>query len=166
MDMSKGDKSDPSILPIKKILVAVDRTALSIKAANYGIHLAEVEQAKLLVIMHVVEDVKQGGTIGLRAKYGDVKLVEGFRKAKVDSAEELIRPIEVEAKKKGVNVKSEIVYTQGKSVVKSILEYARNNDIDLIVIGGGDVSKKYLLVGGSVANAVIKKSQCPVIVVR
>jgi len=114
-------------IPIKIIFILIEK----------GIHLAEVEQAKLLVIMHVVEDVKQGGTIGLRAKYGDVKLVEGFRKAKVDSAEELIRPIEGEAKRKGVNVKSEIVYAQGKSVVKSILEYARNNDIDLIVIGGG-----------------------------
>jgi hypothetical protein len=50
--------------------------------------------------MHVVEDIEQGGAIGLRAKYGDVKKIEGFRKAKTVSAEEMIRPIEEEAKKK------------------------------------------------------------------
>jgi hypothetical protein len=35
-----------------------------------------------------------------------------------------------------VNIKSEIVYAEGKSVVKSITEYASKNHIDLIVIGG------------------------------
>jgi hypothetical protein len=65
-----------------------------------------------LTVLHVIEDIKQGGAIGLRAKYGDVKLVEGFKKAKTSSAEEMLRPIEEEAKKKGVNIKSEIVYAE------------------------------------------------------
>jgi nucleotide-binding universal stress UspA family protein len=137
------------------------------KAANYGIHLAEVEKAKDLIVMHVVEDIKQGGAIGLRAKYGDVRMIEGFRKAKMGSAEEMIRAIEVEAKKKGVNIKSEIIYAEGKSVGKSITEYANKNRIDLIIIGGRDISyRTYLIVGGSVAMTVIKKSRCPVIVMR
>lgn len=117
--------------------------------------------------MHVVEDIKQGGAIGLRAKYGDVKMIEGFRKAKVGSAEEMLRTIEEEAKKKGVNIKSEVIYAEGKSVGKSITEYANKNHIDLIIIGGSDISQRtYLIVGGSVAMAVIKKSRCPVIVMR
>jgi nucleotide-binding universal stress UspA family protein len=163
----EGDKAaeDINIPVIERILVPVDRTPLSMKAANYGIHLAELEKAKELIVMHVVEDIKQGGAIGLRAKYGDVKMVEGFRKAKTGSVEEMIKPIEEEAKKRGVNIKSEIVYAEGKSVVKSITEYANKNHIDLIVIGGGDVYKHtFLIVGGSVAMGVIKKSQCPVIV--
>ena len=164
----KGNKApDTSIPIIERILVPVDRTPLSIKAANYGIHLAEVEKAKELIVMHVIEDIRQGGAIGLRAKYGDVKMIEGFRKAKVDSAEEMLRAIEEEAKKKGVNIKSEIIYTEGKSVGKSITEYANKNHIDLIIIGGRDISQRtYLIVGGSVAMAVIKKSRCPVIVMR
>jgi nucleotide-binding universal stress UspA family protein len=165
----KGDKAKEEIFipAIEKILVPVDRTPLSMKAANYGIHLAELEKAKELIVMHVVEDIKQAGAIGLRAKYGDVKMIDGFRKAKVGSAEEMIKPIEEEAKKKGVNIRSEIVYAEGKSIVKSITEYANKNHIDLIVIGGGDVSQRmFLIVGGSVAMGVIKKSQCPVVVVR
>ena len=97
----KGNKApDTSIPIIERILVPVDRTPLSIKAANYGIHLAEVEKAKELIVMHVIEDIKQGGAIGLRAKYGDVKMIEGFRKAKVGSAEEMLRTIEEEAEEK------------------------------------------------------------------
>jgi nucleotide-binding universal stress UspA family protein len=165
----KGDKAKEEIFipAIERILVPVDRTPLSMKAANYGIHLAELEKAKELIVMHVVEDIKQAGAIGLRAKYGDVKMIEGFRKAKVGSAEEMIKPIEEEAKKKGVNIRSEMVFAEGKSIVKSITEYANKNHIDLIVIGGGDVSQRmFLIVGGSVAMGVIKKSQCPVVVVR
>jgi nucleotide-binding universal stress UspA family protein len=164
----KGNKApDTSIPSIERILVPVDRTPLSIKAANYGIHLAEVEKAKELIVMHVIEDIKQGGAIGLRAKYGDVKMIEGFRKAKVGSAEEMLRTIEEEAKKKGVNIKSEVIYAEGKSVGKSITEYANKNRIDLIIIGGRDISHRtYLIVEGSVAMTVIKKSHCPVIIMR
>jgi nucleotide-binding universal stress UspA family protein len=95
-----------------------------------------------------------------------MKLVEGFRKAKRSSAEEMLRPIEEEAKKKGVNMKGEILYAQGKSVVKAITDYANKNDIDIIVIGREDLSRKYLVVGGSISNGVIKNSKCPVIVMR
>lgn len=167
MDVIYKNKVDTSAPSINKILIPIDKTPLSLKAANYGIHLAEVEKAKEVVVMHVVEDVKQGGAIGLRAKYGDVKLVEGFKKAKTSSAQEMLRPIEEEAKKKGVNIKSEIIYAEDKSVVKAITDYADKNHIDVIVVGGGDVSsKKYLVIGGSVANGIVKKSKCPVMVMR
>src|SRR5918996_6378417 len=166
IDNSKN-YNDTSIPSINKILVPIDTTRLSRKAANYGIHLAEIEKAKELIVIHIMEDVKQGGAIGLRARYGDVKLVEGFKKAKTSSAEEMLRPIEEEAKKKGVNIKSEIIYAEDKSVVKAITDYADKNHIDVIVVGGGDVSsKKYLIVGGSVANGIVKNSKCPVMVVR
>jgi nucleotide-binding universal stress UspA family protein len=66
-----------------------------------------------------------------------------------------------------VDIKSEIVYADGKSVVKSIIEYANKNYIDLIVIGGGDVSqRRFLIVGGSIAVGVVKKSKCPVVVMH
>jgi nucleotide-binding universal stress UspA family protein len=52
-------------------------------------------------------------------------------------------------------------------VVKAITDYSDKNHIDIIVVGGGDVSsKKYLVIGGSVANGIVKKSKCPVMVMR
>jgi nucleotide-binding universal stress UspA family protein len=158
--------NDRAFLSINKILVPIDTTSLSRKAASYAIHLAEVENAKELVVLHVVEDIKGGGAIALRAKYGDVKMVEGFRKAKKESAEQVMRPLEEESKKRGVGMKSEIMYSHSRSVVKDIIEYANKNNVDIIVIGGGDLSKKYLIVGGSVAEGVVKNSKCPVLVMR
>src|SRR5918992_879537 len=156
--MSSGiSKTAQSTLSIKRILVPIDNTPLSIKASKYAIHLAEVEKAKELIVMHIVEDVKQGGAIGLRAKYGDVRMVEGFQKAKEQSAQELIQPIEEQAKKAGLNIKTEIIPAQGQSVVRAIVDYTKRNNIDLIVMGGGDVSKIHLVVNRSITNGVIKK---------
>lgn len=151
---------------VKRILVPIDRTSLSIKASTYAIHLAQVEKAKELIMMHVVEDVKQGGAIGLRAKYGDVKLVKGFQRSKERSAQEFIQPIEEQAKKAGLNIKTEIIPAQGQSVVRAIVDYTKRNNIDLIVMGGGDVSKIHLVVNRSITNGVIKKVNCPVVVMR
>ena len=122
-----------------------------------------------LVILIVTDDIKQGGAIGLQAKYGNMKLVEGFKKVKEESARQLIRPIEeAAAKKKGIaNLKSEIIYNdKGKSVIELVTEYAKQNDIDLIVIGSRHQSKFRRLLIGSITYGVISHSSCPVLVVR
>lgn len=66
---------------IKKILVPIDGSDLSFKAASYALHLAKMENAELTAL-NVVEDIKQGGSIGLQAKYGNVSIVDAFRSAK------------------------------------------------------------------------------------
>jgi nucleotide-binding universal stress UspA family protein len=53
---------------IKKILVPVDGSELSFKAAEYAIHPAKADNAQITTL-NVVEDIKQGGAIGLQAKY-------------------------------------------------------------------------------------------------
>jgi nucleotide-binding universal stress UspA family protein len=45
---------------IKKILVPIDGSDLSFKAASYALHLAKMENAELTAL-NVVEDIKQGG---------------------------------------------------------------------------------------------------------
>jgi nucleotide-binding universal stress UspA family protein len=165
--LTRDDSVNVQDIPsIKRILVPIDRTSLSIKASIYAIHLAQVEKAGELIMMHVVEDVKQGGAIGLRAKYGDVKMVKGFQRSKERSAQEFIQPIEEQAKKAGLNMKTEIIPAQGQSVVRAIVDYTKRNNIDLIVMGGGDVSKIHLVVNRSITNGVIKKVNCPVVVMR
>lgn len=148
-----------------KILVPLDGSPVSKKAAKYAIHLARVDNAKL-VLMHVVEDVKQGGAIGLQAKYGNVRLVEGFRRARTKAAEKWIDEIKSQADKAGVKSTSEIVPDDGTSEVGMITSYAKKNGVDLIVMGKKGQSKFRQLLVGSVTNAVLNHATCPVLVVR
>src|SRR5918999_250213 len=154
-----------SSVSIRKILVPVDGSSPSVKALQYAFHLAELQTSDAeLIVMHVLEDVKQGGAIGLQAKYGNVRLVEGFKRARKEAALEWLKQIEEAAKKKGIRLKTEVL--DGDSKVKVIIDYAKKNGVDLIVIGSRGLTAFKRLLLGSVANAVVSNAPCPVMVVR
>jgi nucleotide-binding universal stress UspA family protein len=149
---------------VKKILVPVDGSEISFKAANYAIHIAKMANAQLIP-MNVVEDVKQGGALGLQAKYGNVSLVNAFKKARKKSAEEWLKKKESTADKSGVKVGRVILDAAGKNEKKMITDYAARNNVDLIIIGSKGGSRfKSLWIGGF-TNSVLHHSTVPVLVV-
>jgi nucleotide-binding universal stress UspA family protein len=151
---------------VKKILAPIDGSDLSFKAARYAIHLAKVENAELIAL-NVIEDVKQGGAIGLQAKYGNVSLVDAFRRARKESAQQWLNQIEQEAKAEEVKLKVEITDDEDKTSVAGVItEYAENNNIDLIVIGSKGRSRLERLLVGGVTNSVVNNSRTPVLIVR
>jgi nucleotide-binding universal stress UspA family protein len=151
---------------IKKILVPVDGSDLSFKAAKYAIHLAKADNAEITAL-NVVEDIKQGGAIGLQAKYGNVSLVDAFRKVRKDSAEQWMNKISKEAKSQDVAFKGEIIDDEdAASEAGVIIWYAQQHNFDMIVIGSKGRSKLERLLTGGVANAVINSAKTPVLVVR
>jgi nucleotide-binding universal stress UspA family protein len=154
-----------SAASIRKILVPVDGSSASMKALQYAAHLAELEANNAeLILVHVVEDVKQGGAIGLQAKYGNVRLVEGFKRTRREAALKWLRQIEEAARKKGIRIKSEVL--DGDSKAEVIIDYASENAIDLIVVGSRGLTGFKRLLLGSVANAILGNAPCPVMVVR
>jgi nucleotide-binding universal stress UspA family protein len=64
-----------------------------------------------------------------------------------------------------IQLQPDVVVT-ATSIVSAIVEYAKNKDVDLIVIGtrGRSGFKKLLL--GSVASGVVTNAACPVMVVK
>ena len=172
-----GNTNDNFNAPsFSKILIPIDidNPTLSTKLANYALRVTKLgeketpeKDCSLIIMVYVIEDIKQGGAVGLQAKYGNVKLVEGFENSKEEAAKQLITQLKVNAEKKGVNIKGEIIFPQGRRIGKVLTGYIKQNDIDLVIIGAGDLFKlKYLLVGGSVTGFVIKHSSCPVLLVR
>ncbi|HXX97619.1 MAG TPA: universal stress protein, partial [Candidatus Bathyarchaeia archaeon] len=69
------------------------------------------------------------------------------------------------ARRNNIQFKTELIDSQ-MSVEGTIVEYAENNGVDLIILGtrGRSGIKKLLL--GSVASGVISYATCPVIVVK
>ena len=149
------DENNLNSISVKRILVATDGSASSIRAANFAIHLCMLEKAEL-VVLHVLPDIKQGGVIGLRAKYGDLKMVSAFLQAKAHEANKWIEPIQRNATKNGISSKIEILITK----------YAQKNQIDLITVGARGLSKFKRLLVGSVTSAIISHSHCPVLSVK
>ena len=151
---------------IKKILVPVDGSDLSFKAVDYAIHLAKADNAEITAL-NVVEDIKQGGAIGLQAKYGNVSLVDAFRKVRKDSAEQWMNKISQEAKSEGVTFKSEIIDDEDATSEAGVITgYAQQHNVDLIVIGSKGRSKLDRLLTGGVTNSVVNSAKTPVLIVR
>jgi nucleotide-binding universal stress UspA family protein len=89
---------------------------------------------------------------------------ESFMTRMTKEAEEYLNKVKVNADEKKVQIKTEII--PSINIAGGILDYAEENNIDLIVIGtrGRSGFKRLLL--GSVASHVVTYAHCPVFVAK
>jgi nucleotide-binding universal stress UspA family protein len=141
-------------MQISKILVAVDGSKQSQKAADYAIELAGKEKAGL-VILHVLDAPYGGSASSLRNWYTVLS----------KEAEKWMTDIKEKAEEKSVKATVEIA-DHGISTYLAIVDGASKEKADLIVIGSkGKTGLKRLLLG-SVAQGVVTYATCPVLVVK
>jgi nucleotide-binding universal stress UspA family protein len=142
---------------IKRILLPVDGSDASIKAARYAFRIAKPLDADITCI-HVIAapPLLKGINPALVALY--------FSRAEKQS-KKWISDVKRMAKKEKVHMTSEILI-DALSVPSAIIQYAKKQRIDLIIIGtrGRTGAKKLLL--GSVAGTVMAHAGCPVLLVR
>ncbi len=79
-------------------------------------------------------------------------------------AQEYLDKVKLKANEKNIQIKTDIIASL--NVAGSIVEYAENKNINLIVVGTRGISgfKKLLL--GSVASGIVTYAHCPVLVVK
>ncbi|MBR4694916.1 MAG: universal stress protein [Selenomonadaceae bacterium] len=137
---------------VKEILIPVDGSEGSDRAVAQAITMAEVCEAKLNFLY--VANINQ---LAINACLSDA-ILEAVTKAGnviLDRAMDLVPSgIEKEA------------FSETGSPAVVILEFATNNDIDLIVMGsrGLGIVKGVLL--GSVSQYIVEQAKCPVMVVK
>lgn len=148
-----------------KIVVPIDGSENSFHASSLAIGMAAKYGSQLLIIhiLHMNLNLQALGYYGLSdTNEATEKYVEASRK----EAAPWFDRIKKEAENTGVTqVKSEAI-AGSLSIVGEIVNYAEENNADLIVIGsrGRTGFKKMLL--GSVASGVITYAPCPVLVVK
>jgi len=147
-------------LSIKKILVAVDGSNPSLNASTYAIEMAKRNDAELIVL-NIVSPTPYS-----QFEYDNIGRMKEIETIDKENAQQkIVDKVKQKAIEKKVNVKTDVLikYT---SVVKEIVEYAEEMNVDMIVIGSKGMTgfKKLLL--GSVASGVVKYSHCPVLVVK
>ena len=148
-----------------KILVGIDGSEFSRNAVNYALDLAMKYDSELFLLSIVPSKVHRGDSSGV---FGMVSpsYFDEYKKEAEKWFEEITNHINKETTiDTSTRVKSEVITTPF-STPASILNYAEERDVDLIVIGtrGRSGLKKMLL--GSVASDVVTYSYCPVLVVK
>ena len=145
-----------------KILVAIDGSEASMDAANYAVEMARKDNANLigLTVLDLSKPRYLTASFIAAPTYG-LRELQGLK----EHAQKWLDNVATLAHKSNIQFKSQII-EDSLSVESSILDYAENENIDLIVIGTRGMSgfKKMLL--GSVASKIVSYSSCPVLVVK
>ena len=135
---------------IHRILVAVDGSETSSNAAKMAIDLSKKFGANLIALHIVPPNVR-------------------FNKEMFDIAnqngQKIVNEVREKAVAKGVDVQTEVI-SDVISITKVIVDYAEENDVNLIVLGTRGISGIKRLLLGSTASGVVTYSHCPVMVVR
>lgn len=150
------------LLAFARILVCIDGSESSVRAADHAVEMAKKHDAQLMALNVVVSQLGYAySSVGLVTPGSINDLLE---KAKQE-AKKWFDEVEKKAAAQGVGLKTEVVASP-TSVVPAIVDYAEKNMADLIVLGtkGRSGFKKLLL--GSVASGVVTYATCPVMVVK
>ena len=134
---------------ISKILVAVDGSETSSKAAEMAIDLAEKYGADLIALYIVAPNIN---------------FSQAFYFAQ-ENGQKIVDEVKRKAFAKKLNVQTEVLMDVG-SVPKAIVEYAEKNNANLIVLGTKGISGIKRMLVGSTASEVVKYTHCPVMVVK
>jgi nucleotide-binding universal stress UspA family protein len=140
---------------IQKILVPTDGSDYSMRAAEYGIGIAKMLSAQILVV-YVIDNM----VIDQISKATERESVEWELK---EAGQRYVNYVLGLAEKEGV--KSSSLLAKGRPY-EQIVHLARELNIDLIVMGtyGRRGAERVLI--GSVAERVIEYAPCPVLVIK
>jgi nucleotide-binding universal stress UspA family protein len=138
-------------LQISKILVGVDGSEYSDKAFEYAVSMIQNHKQQLLIV-HVIENL---GNIGY----------SNLNQLKQDS-QIILQKYKTNAERQGLKSSIKIIEDQGNSPAEKILDIAKTEKVDIIIIGtkGRKPLEQFLL--GSTSYKVVHYSKCTVIIVK
>ena len=141
------------------ILVAIDGSESSMKAVDYAIELAKKQDNSRLTVLNIldIDTAKQVSSSIITAPTYGLEEYELHKKAVL----EWLDAIKKKCENEGIQTETKVMV-----LPDSIIIYAENENVDLIVVWtrGRSGFKKLLL--GSVASKVVTYAHCPVLVVK
>ena len=148
-----------------KILVPIDGSEPSFHAAHIASNIANKFNSEIIVLYVVVSPSKSeyANLTGLVTPKQIDMIIENAKKQARDWFNRIEDMIKV--KNRNIKVSTKVILT-GIAVYGEIIQYADQENIDLIVIGtrGRSGVKKLLL--GSTASGVVTYADCPVLVTK
>jgi nucleotide-binding universal stress UspA family protein len=155
---------------IKKIMLPIDGSATSMRAARIGVSLSKKFRSDLIGLTVIdLMSLPYGYFLtqpGTRPHDNILEEKRSEAKKWLDEVEKSMLEALGEPQAVGIKFRSEIIEDPFSRVESAIVNYAESEGVDLIVMGtrGRSGFKKILL--GSVASGVLSYAHCPVMTVR
>jgi nucleotide-binding universal stress UspA family protein len=145
-------------LAVSKVLVGIDGSDHSFRAAQYALEISKKYVAKLIAVTVTYMPAK--------SRMSQQEAIEvGAGLSEMDKAKTWFESFTQSARENKIDLKTELVNSQ-RPVDYVILEYAEKEGIDLIVIGTRGRSGLSKIVLGSVASRIVTYSHVPLLVVK
>lgn len=138
----------------EKILLAIDGSEHSMRAADKAVGLAKSSPNASIEVVYVVDGKTSKHDVLHNLNTDDIT---ERRTAKIESAIQ-------KAKDAGIQYETKIL--RGEEPATVIVEYANKNKSDIIVIGSRGLNGLQEFVLGSVSHKVAKRANCPVMIVK
>ncbi len=145
----------------RRILVGIDENNASNEVVEHAIVIAKNCNSELHVItVFDIPDIYS-------SKINPDKLSHHNIEERVEKMEQRLLEIKKYTEREGLSVVTKLL-DENMSPEKSLLNYSKTNDIDLIIIGkgkgNGEKLKDWLI--GSTALEIVKHSDCSVMIVK
>jgi nucleotide-binding universal stress UspA family protein len=148
--------------------MAIDRSGYKEKIINFTISLAKPLGAQIIAI-HVIDKSTIVPATDAYGNYIGGDQIQDTEDELRKQADKILGEAELLGDKEKVKVDKAIIVassSSSSSCAAAIIDYAKRNNVDLIVIGTkGMTGLKHFLLG-SVANSIISHAHCPVLAVR
>lgn len=136
----------------QQILLASDGSSHALRAAEKTAELAKLSNGKITVLYIIDPSRSKSEVLSVR----DMAALEDKRKKRLQETEDVF-------------LKQELEYTV--KILKgdpgpSIVHYANENEIELVVVGSRGLNSFQEMVLGSVSHKVAKRAECPVMIVK
>lgn len=142
---------------LKKILVPQDFSEYSLHAMKYAVTFAELFKSELIVL-HIVEPIVYPADFS----FGQVSIPAMEEEIRKHSEEQLNDLMEKEIP---AGTKATSIIRIGKPFIE-IVEVAKSENADLIVISSHGRTGMDHVLFGSTADKVVRKAPCPVLTIR
>jgi nucleotide-binding universal stress UspA family protein len=149
-----------------KILVAIDGSDYSMKAAEYAINIARDNKAELIALAVLdIAKIGYGASAFIASPMHGLDELERKRKEAQEWLDK-VRKLTLQKANNNNNIQFKSQIEESMSVAGTIVDYAESQNIDLIVVGSRGRSGFTKLLLGSVASTVITYATCPVLVTK
>ena len=147
------------MIKLDKILVPTDFSEFSRPAMEYGCAIAARFGAELN-LLHIVPDPAM---LVPEAAAFSIETMQAQSESLVKDAEAMLQKLPLDG---WGNEKPIVRAVRVGAAFMEIIDYARENSIDLIVIGTHGRSGLMHILMGSVAERIVRKAPCPVLTVK
>ncbi len=155
--LTVGKRADQQPRPFKRVLVPFDFSDDSSRALSIGIEIAKRHGGEVELVHVVTPPVAPAAVAGIPTPgFSSADLSKDLATVLEDRAAEA-------AKTAGMTITSKVLEGHTEMV---LVDYAKEQDVDLIVMGSHGLTGVWRFLLGSVTEKVVRTAECPVWVVR